>query len=194
MAPADPPTEPAIPAAAQARDRKDLALASVVALAVAGVLLVLVVLPAEHGIDPTGFGRLTGIDRLADDGNGLDARAFNGTLSRVEASPPRNDTFTFQLGGLQDNEFKLHMLANQSIVYTWRSTGLVEFDFHGDPDRPSRPGEFLSYEEAQGLGRSGSFQAPFDGRHGWYFQNIWDEDVTITIEVWGYYEVIGLLG
>ena len=30
------------------------------------VLLVMVVLPAEYGIDPTGFGRLTGISKLSD--------------------------------------------------------------------------------------------------------------------------------
>jgi hypothetical protein len=82
------------------------------------------------------------------------------------------------------------MLANQSIVYTWRSDGVVNFDFH----RPSRPDEFSSYEDAQGTSRSGSFQAPFDGRHGWYFQNVNNDAVTITIEVWGYYEVVGLLG
>src|SRR5688572_3194484 len=114
-------TEPAIPPKAQARDRAELGYAAVIAVGLAGVLLVLVVLPAEYGIDPTGFGRLTGIDRLDGDGHGADASA---ALSRIEPSAPRNDTFTFTLGGLQDNEFKLHMLAEQSIVYTWTSTAI----------------------------------------------------------------------
>ena len=35
------------------------------ALAVAGLVLVLFVLPAEYAVDPTGFGRLLGLDRLA---------------------------------------------------------------------------------------------------------------------------------
>lgn len=31
-------------------------------------------------------------------------------------------------------------------------------------------------------------------RHGWYFRNVGDEPVTITLQTWGYYEVVGLLG
>jgi hypothetical protein len=181
-----------IPVAAQAKDRTDLAFAGLIAVGLAGVLLVTVVLPAEYGIDPTGFGRLTGIDDLSE-GGGSDV-GRSGVVSRVEDGPPRNHTFSFELAGLQDDEYKLHMLANQSILYTWTSTGPVNFDFHGDPDRPSRPGEFSSYEDAQDDSRSGSFQAPFDGRHGWYFQNVGGQPVTITLEVWGYYDVIGLLG
>lgn len=183
-----------IPAAAQAKDRTDLAFAAIIALGVAGVLLVTVILPAEYGIDPTGFGRLTGIDELSGDGNAVDLSGRSASVSRVEQDAPGNHTFTFQLGGLQDNEYKLHMLANQSIVYTWTATGPVNFDFHGDFHDPDRAGEFSSYEDAQATSRSGSFQAPFDGRHGWYFQNVNNDAVSITIEVWGYYEVIGLVG
>lgn len=175
-------------------DRATLGLATLFAAFIAFVVLLLFVLPAEHGIDPTNFGRITGISRLHADGNELDLGDRASSVSRTEATEPANHTFTFQLGGLQDNEYKLHMLANQSIVYTWRATGPVNFDFHGDPDKPSRPGEFSSYEDAQATSWSGSFQAPFDGRHGWYFQNVGDEAVTVTIDVWGYYEVVGLLG
>lgn len=183
-----------VPPAAQARDRKELATLVLIAAALAGILFVAVVLPAEFGRDPTGFGRLTGIGDLASGGDEVDLGDRVGAISRVEETRPQNHTFVLQLGGLQDNEYKLHMLANQSIVYTWHSTGPVTFDFHGDFDDPARAGDFSSYEDAQGTSRSGSFQAPFDGRHGWYFQNAWDQPVTITIEVWGYYEVIGLIG
>lgn len=189
-----PASDDSIPAAAQAKDRTDLAFAAIIAVGVAGVLLVTVILPAEYGIDPTGFGRLTGIDALSGGGDGTDLGGRSASVSRVEDEPPANHTFSFQLAGLQDDEYKLHMLANQSIVYTWSSTGPVNFDFHGDPDAPSHPGEFSSYEDAQATSRSGSFHAPFDGRHGWYFQNVAGEPVTVTLQVWGYYEVIGLLG
>jgi hypothetical protein len=175
-------------------DKATLGLATLFAAFVAFVVLLLVVLPAEYGIDPTKFGQITGISRLSEDSHEVDLGGRQGLVSRVEPAAPRNDTFTITLEGLADNEFKLHVLANQSLLYSWTATGPVNFDFHGDPDNPSRPGEFASYDAAQGIERSGSFQAPFDGRHGWYFQNVGDAPVTITLRTWGYYDVIGLLG
>lgn len=173
-------------------DRTTLGAATLLAALIAVAVLVLFVLPAEYGIDPLKFGQLTGIADLHSDANAIDLEGA-GAVHRNEPGPPRNDTFAFQLGGLADNEFKLHLLANQSFVYSWSASGPVNVDFHGDPDRPSRPGEFASYQVGQGIEGSGSFQAPFDGRHGWYFQNVADEPVTITIQTWGYYDVIGLL-
>jgi hypothetical protein len=174
-------------------DKVTLGVASLFAAFVAGCILLLFVLPAEYGIDPTRVGRITGISKLSGSGNEIELGGA-GSVHRAETAPPRNDTFTFTLDGLADNEYKLHMLANQSIVYQWTSTGPVNFDFHGDPDKPSRPGEFASYEAKQGTSGAGSFTAPFDGRHGWYFQNVGDAPVTITVETWGYYDVVGLLG
>lgn len=176
-----------------APDKATLGYATLFAAFLAFCVLLLFVLPAEHGIDPTRFGEVTGIGRLHDAGDGRDVGG-TGSVHRPEAGAPRNDTFTFTLDGLRDTEFKLHALANQSFVYHWTATGLVDYDFHGEPDQPDEPGDFASYEARQGTSASGSFTAPFDGRHGWYFQNVWDEPVTITIQVWGYYEVVGLVG
>lgn len=175
-------------------DKATLGLATLFAAFVAGVVLLLFVLPAEYGIDPTNVGRITGIARLSEASSGLDLGDVAGAVHHEEPGPPRNDTFTFTLGGLADNEFKLHLDANQTIVYTWTATGPVDFDFHGDPDEPRQPGEFASYDAGQGTTGSGGFQAPFAGRHGWYFRNVGDEPVTVTLQAWGYYDVVGLLG
>ena len=108
-----------------------------------------------------------------------------------EPAGPRNDTVVLTLDRLgSDLEYKFHLAANQTFLYSWTATGLVEFDFHGEPDRPSRPGEFSSYEAKQGLNGSGSFQAPFDGRHGWYFRNYEEGAVTVTLRTWGMASVI----
>ena len=45
---------------------RKLALATLGAALVAAIVLVTAVLPAEYGVDPTGFGRLTGFVRLSD--------------------------------------------------------------------------------------------------------------------------------
>lgn len=50
-----------------APDPRKLALATVAALVVAGIVLVVAVLPAEYGIDPTGIGRAAGFTRISED-------------------------------------------------------------------------------------------------------------------------------
>ena len=45
---------------------RQLLRSTVVALVVAGVLLVTVVLPAEYGVDPTGIGQVIGLKRMGE--------------------------------------------------------------------------------------------------------------------------------
>ncbi|MFA5943522.1 MAG: hypothetical protein WC876_03540 [Candidatus Thermoplasmatota archaeon] len=175
-------------------DKVTLGYATLFSVFVAGSLLLLFILPAEYGFDPTGIGGAMGLTALSRGGAELDLGDRLGAVSKIEPAAPRNDTITINLAGLADNEYKLHLEGNQSMLYSWTSTAIVNFDFHGDPDKPSRPGEFSSYEASQGTSRSGSFQAPFSGRHGWYVQNVGNEPVTITLQTWGYYDVVGFLG
>jgi hypothetical protein len=37
-------------------------------------------------------------------------------------------------------------------------------------------------------GGKGSFTAPFDGTHGWYFRNKGETPVTITVRTTGFYK------
>jgi hypothetical protein len=56
--PAMPPLDPGSP--------RRLLRSTLIALAVAALLLVTVVLPAEYGIDPTGVGRVLGLTRMGE--------------------------------------------------------------------------------------------------------------------------------
>lgn len=56
---------PDAPVAPQATPRK-LIRSTLIALAVAVLLLVTVVLPAEYGIDPTGIGRMIGLTQMGE--------------------------------------------------------------------------------------------------------------------------------
>jgi hypothetical protein len=56
--PQPPPVEPSSP--------RKLLRSTLIALAVAVLLLVTVVLPAEYGIDPTGAGRVLGLTRMGE--------------------------------------------------------------------------------------------------------------------------------
>jgi hypothetical protein len=35
---------------------------------------------------------------------------------------------------------------------------------------------------------NGSFVAPFDGKHGWYWLNVTGEPIVVTLKLAGYYE------
>lgn len=177
---------------AKVPDKGTLGLATLFAAFVAGIVLLLFVLPAEYGIDPTNFGRVTGIGKLAGGDAELDLGDHLAAVHRTEPAAPRHDTVVLTLGAYGDElEYKFHLEANQSLLYSWSSDGIVSFDFHGEPDAPTRPGEFTSYAVGEGDGASGSFQAPFQGRQGWYFRNADTKPVTITLQTWGYYGVVG---
>ena len=45
---------------------RQLVRSTVVALAVAGAILMTVVLPAEYGVDPTGIGRVLGLTQMGE--------------------------------------------------------------------------------------------------------------------------------
>lgn len=184
-------TEPPTPF--QAPDKRTLLKGTLVALAMAAVVLVLAVLPAEYGVDPTGFGRATGLTALggADppqpDAPGTD----DGKPNFVAAGPAATYRRTFVLPAGLDLEWKFHAKEGAGFTYSWNATHAVYFDFHGDMGDGD---VFTSFREDQADQSSGLFQAPFEGRHGWYWRNDAQEPVTLTLELTGYFEVIGKTG
>lgn len=165
--------------------------ATVTATACAAVLLVVAVLPAEYGIDPTGVGQRLGLLALH--------------AARTSAVPPaaaapavvvtRTET-PFQIGEMEltlqpakGAEIKAAMASGQSFVFTWTAEGgVVDFDMHGEPLR-ARKDEFTSYwRDRDRLSGHGTFTAPFAGTHGWYWYNAGPASVTIRVKVGGYYQ------
>jgi hypothetical protein len=83
-----------LPTRAQLPSSRQLLRSTLLAAAVAGVLLVTVVMPAEYGIDPTGVGRLTGLQEmgkikmnLAREAQGADAPAALPQVSTFAGTP-----------------------------------------------------------------------------------------------------------
>ena len=60
------------------------------------------------------------------------------------------------------------------MVYAWKATGVVKYEFHGEPD-DSRL-KVQSYDKQDNDFASGTLTAPFTGIHGWY----WETLVTVT--------------
>ncbi|MBB4611956.1 hypothetical protein [Novosphingobium taihuense] len=179
--------------------RRALGKATGAAAIAASVILVLFVLPAEYGIDPTGVGRLTGIAAMASGPEvagkpvPADAPAANlavpSKATILREGDLRSDEMMLKLAPHSGQEVKAHMKAGDGFVFEWSSVGgPVKADMHGEKVNAAE-GEFTSYwEEKQMSGGKGEFTAPFAGTHGWYFRNKGDTPVTVKVRTTGFYK------
>jgi hypothetical protein len=199
----------------QAPSGKRIAMSVGIALAVAAVVLVVAVLPAEYGIDPTGIGKALGLTELnAPASRTIEVRDVIGGNERVrevevpafnepvplpnpavhqaEDRPIQTRTMTLTLEEGQQTEIKTVLQESKVIVYHWQTDGgLVYSDLHGH-DPAAGQEFFVRYREDQegATEATGSLVAPFAGEHGWYWLNIHDGPVTITLTVTGFYDDI----
>lgn len=181
----------AIPQTAEIREK--IAVAAGVALLVAGLILVTAVLPAEYGLDPLGTGEALGLASIAPPPATEAAQAVPTDLEPVrpganttQAAAFKRDVVTFKLGPSQGLEYKYQMEKGGSMLYSWRATGTVKFDFHGEPVGAQR-GYAESYEMGEKESADGAFFAPTSGIHGWYWENTTANPVTVTLTSAGFY-------
>jgi hypothetical protein len=117
--------------------------------------------------------------------------------SRTQATKFRSETVTIELDVGEQTEYKAIMKQGNAFVYHWKLDNgtTVYTDFHADPGEYAAaagyPDQYyIRYAESETGESSGSLVAPFDGNHGWYWLNIEEEPITITLEVHGYYDRI----
>lgn len=176
-----------------------------IAVAVASVLLVTVVLPAEYGVDPTRVGSLLGLTEMgrikmqlaaeaeAEEAGPQPAPAASPavaaapTSAATPATPApgvRTDETVITLAPDQGAEIKLVMAAGARVDFTWTSSGgAVNFDTHAD--RPGTP--YHGYGKGSERRVEGELVAAFTGSHGWFWRNRTGEPVTITLQTTGAY-------
>lgn len=181
-----------------------LTRASLGAAAAAAAILVLFVLPAEWGIDPTGVGKALGLTRMAGgaeadetDSPEVAAPAAASAAAEVPAQTRdniaakaawRSDEKTLTLPPHSGIEVKAHMAKGDHLVFRWSSSGAIRMDMHGEP-KGGKDGEFTSYWKQKDMTKAqGSFTAPFEGTHGWYWRNGGETPVTITLKTEGFYQ------
>jgi hypothetical protein len=187
-------------ALALAEQRARIATAAAGAMLVAGVLLMATILPAEYGVDPLGTGKLLGLTSLAqanetepEEGASAEGEVPQSLepvrpgANTAQSVPLKQDSVTFKLGPREGMEYKYRMEKGASFVYTWTSTGRVNFDFHGEP-RGAPQGYAESYQMGEGDKASGSFFAPTPGIHGWFWENLSTDPITVTLTSTGFYD------
>ena len=163
-----------------------LAKATGVALVVAAIVLVTIVLPAEYGIDPLGFGAATGLIGLSQTTPPPIVASESGPV-RPQPADYKVDTRQFTLepfGGYV--QYKYELEPGATMVYTWTATGEINFDFHTEPEgRPASASD--SFERGTASEGRGSYVAPYAGIHGWFWENDEEDVVTVTITTAGFY-------
>jgi hypothetical protein len=182
--------------------RRQLLLLTAAAAIVAALVFVTVVLPAEFHRDPTGFGRLTGIDRIAGPRQvtvPVQASADTGSVTRTYPTAFRTDSIDIPLNSGDEPignelEYKVNMKAGGSVVYSWSVPGITNpeefyYDFHGE-SRTTPEVKVVEYLQATGTSSNGMLIAPMEGVHGWYLQNQSVGPVTVHLKLSGFYELV----
>jgi hypothetical protein len=173
-----------------------LVRATIVALVVAALLLITVVLPAEYGIDLLGTAGPLGLSTLS------------GSAVAEEPVPPpqgakvvpvregpfalypagfKVDSRELRLGPYEYVEFKYHLEQGATMLFSWRASGDVMHDFHGDREGQSSTTAARTYDSRPRREADGSFEAPFTGIHGWFWENLGGETITIKLTTAGFY-------
>ena len=191
-------TTPEEPATAAPPSRARLARTTVLAVVIAGVILVVTVLPAEYGIDPTGIGRRLGLTAIASPPLAAveDPRPGDAPLAPIQDGPVGRYPAEFKLDAVElvlepfeYLEYKYQMEQGATMLYSWTASAPLTHDFHGERATPppgGGPAE-QSYDKADRQQAHGSFTAPFTGIHGWFWENPGNETITIRLTSSGFY-------
>ena len=197
---AEKPSLEELPSSAQ------LLRSTLIAAISAVVILVVVVLPAEYGIDPTRAGRVLGLtemgeikrelsreverDHQGDAGPGDQSSLLDGFLglfvdtAHAQESEVWADEVSFILDPGESYEVKLTMQEGQSAEYRMHvEGGRVNFDLHAHGG-----GQSITYERGRGsMGAEGRLEAAFTGDHGWFLRNRDRQRSTVKLQLRGAY-------
>jgi hypothetical protein len=166
---------------------KTLLKSTVAATIVAVIVFIVFILPAEYNIDPTHIGHKLGLTALAHHDDEVTPQAD--ILANAKQG---QEVIEVTVPAGKGIEYKFQMAQYEKMTYEWITDGeQLYFDLHGEPQGDTT-GYFESYAIATLSQMKGSFTSPFDGSHGWYWQNNSDKPVAIQLIVEGQYEIIGL--
>ena len=187
-------------------------------IAVTSLITLTVVLPYENGVDVLGAGKWLGIiskaptETIQNNSQVLVMIKTPEGLSESnlpyredEDDPiPLPDVSVFKahdksagikhieitLAPNHQSEFKVIAKQGEVILFDWKSNSAgVYSDFHGH--LPDADNIWVRYKEEDEITHdAGSLIIPFDGEHGWYWLNFNDHEVTLSLNIYGYFDDI----
>ena len=188
------PSENDLPSSSQ------LLKSTIIALAVAGALLLCVVTPAEYGKDPTGVGEILGLKQMGEIKTRLEKESHNEkqdynehislkdeVRENSETSEENQDVLVFIIEPDEAIEIKLEMIEGSFVKYNWETkNGGLNYNLHGDGYKGSQ--KSITYKKGRMTSSdSGEIISEFDGYHGWFWRNRNSTAVTVTLETIGDY-------
>lgn len=197
-----------------------IAIATLTALIIAAIVLVVAVLPAEYGIDPLGTGKALGLNDLATASLSAPAPIPEATIAPALGPPAESsrwgvpgptmmnvfisqpnrykiDSREMKLAPGEGMEIKYNMKKGAGLIFSWIAEKAVLTEFHGVPNVKPQGKEgtdyYESYELDDKVGKDqshGTFIAPSTGIHGWFWENTSKEPVTVKLVSAGFYDWI----
>ncbi|MDW7646436.1 MAG: hypothetical protein SCI25_15520 [Desulfuromonadales bacterium] len=175
---------------------------TIVAAVVAAFLLVVAILPAEYGIDPTGVGKVLGLTKMGEIKVSLaQEEAAQSTeepaaitlaqpTQNIEQKPVetvtdlRKDSLKLTLAPNEGKEIKLTLNKGERARYVWYTDGEAA-NFDGHSDSVKHKINYKSWQKGRSQREEGELVAEFDGKHGWFWRNRTSTSMTITLQVEG---------
>jgi hypothetical protein len=118
--------------------------------------------------------------------------SFHPALGNPQLTPIREDELTLTIPARGQLEFKARLNETAEMTYAWSAGAVLTYEFHGDA-QGAQGDRFESYEKGSADSKSGTFKAPFTGRHGWYWRNDGVSDVQVTLNLRGEYVIVGIV-
>jgi hypothetical protein len=199
-----------IPSGADLPSTERLIKSTVVAVLVAILLLLVAILPAEYGIDPTGIGKILGLRKMGEIKVSLAqevvaAHTGEPIALNLQIVPPSEPIAAPSLpvsekseATVLSHEMKVSLVPNEGteikvvmekggkVDYTWWTDGgRANFDVHGDSKKLNI--NYHNYSKGSEEKREGVIEAAFDGSHGWFWRNRTSKAMTITLKTSGEY-------
>jgi hypothetical protein len=133
---------------------------------------------------------------VGDEGNAwtlrLFVQVFVPALGDPQLTAIREDEVKLTIPAQGQLEFKARLNETAEMAYEWSAAAQLNYEFHGDASG-AQGDRFESYEKGTAASKSGTFKAPFTGRHGWYWQNTSLTDVEVTLKLRGDYVIVGIV-
>ncbi|PCI39835.1 MAG: transmembrane anchor protein [Rhodospirillaceae bacterium] len=186
------------------------------AVAAAGFILVTIVMPAEYGIDPTGFGETIGLKKMGEIKVSLAEEAatdrLQSAVAKPEASPaiakpqvvsvaakivvPKpvpvsspailNHQMQITLAPNEGAEIKVGLSKGKKVQYKWW-TDQGKANFDVHGDSQKLKINYHNYSKGSEQTKEGEIEAAFDGSHGWFWRNRTSQIITVTLQTTGEY-------
>ena len=196
-----------VPSDAELPSTQQLIKSTVAAAVVAVILLLIAVLPAEYGVDPTGVGKALGLSSmgkmkvsLAQEAAAAHIQEMAANIEQpavsLEASAPASEPaeseknlsheMTVSLVPGEATEIKVAMEKRRKVAYEWWSDGgRANYDVHGDSKTLKI--NYHNYSKGSAQRSEGVIEAAFDGHHGWFWRNRTAKPISITLKTSGSY-------